>query len=80
MANNDRDPLASTQYVVRYHYERVVEPGAWGLVLVVETNLDLGPDIDHQTQMRVENLIGVCQTRLKNNKDGVQRIRLVKAQ
>ena len=79
MANDNRDPINSTQHVVRSHYERVVEAGAWGIVLVVETDLELGPNLDHQAQMRVENLIAACQARVKKGVDGVQRIRLVKA-
>ena len=64
---------------MRSHYERVVEAGAWGVVLVVETDLELGPNLDHQAQMRVENLISACQARLKKDVAGVQRIRLIKA-
>jgi len=79
VANDNRDPINSTQHVLRSHYERVVEAGAWGIVLVVETDLELGPNLDHQAQMRVENLIAACQARVKKGVDGVQRIRLVKA-
>ena len=79
MANDNQDPISATPHVVRSHYERVVEAGAWGIVLVVETDLDLGPRLDHQAQMRVENLIMACQARLKKDDTGVQRIRLVKA-
>ncbi len=58
---------------------RVVEVGAWGMVLVVETDLELGPELDHQGKARLEALISACQARLKRDAMGVQRIRLVKA-
>ncbi len=79
MASNNQDPLNATANVVRSHYERVVEAGAWGLVLVVETDLELGPELDHQGKARLEALISACQARLKRDAMGVQRIRLVKA-
>ncbi len=79
MANDNRDPINSIQHVVRSHYERVVEVGAWGIVLIVETDLDLGPGLDHQAKMRIENLIAACQARLKKDEVGVQRIRVIKA-
>ena len=79
MANDNQDAFNTTPNVVRSHYERVVEPGAWGMVLVVETDLELGPNLDHQAKARLETLISACQSRLKRDAMGVQRIRLVKA-
>jgi hypothetical protein len=78
VANNNQDQFNAPN-VVRSHYERVVEAGAWGMVLVVETDLELGPNLDHQAKARLEALINACQSRIKRDAMGVQRIRLVKA-
>jgi hypothetical protein len=78
VANDNQDPISGTPNVVRSHYERVVEAGAWGMVLVVETDLELGPNLDHQAKARLEALTNACQSRIKRDAMGVQRIRLVK--